>query len=111
MVNELYELLKDLGETSIYENEELESYVLYEFKHEKPYNIIKENDHTYILSGEKLETLLKRTKFNSEEAELRFARKLKNLGVDEELSALGAKDGDIIKILDYEFEYNERLDY
>ena len=40
---------------------------------------------------------------------LRFARKLKNLGVDDELKSLGAKEGDIVKILDQEFEYEERL--
>ena len=107
----LLELLENAKEENIYENNEMENYVLYEFKNEKPYEIIRENDHTWVLSGEKLELLLKKTKFNSEEAELRFARKLKNLGVDEELMKLGAKDGDTIRILDYEFEYNERLNY
>ncbi len=107
----LLEVLNKTEEENVYEDEEMENYVLYEFKNEKPYEIVKENDHTYVLSGEKLELLLKRTKFNSEEAELRFARKLKNLGVDEELMHLGAKDGDTIRILDYEFEYNERLNY
>lgn len=109
-----YELSKILNETqseNLYEDNELENYVLYEFKNEKPYTITKINDNTYVLSGEKLETLLKKTKFNSDEAELRFARKLKNLGVDEELKNMGAKDKDIIKILDYEFEYSERLNY
>ncbi len=107
----LLEVLNETEEENVYEDNEMENYVLYEFKNEKPYEIVKENDHTYVLSGEKLELLLKRTKFNSEEAELRFARKLKNLGVDEELMKLGAKDGDTIRILDYEFEYNERLNY
>ena len=107
----LMNLLDSIGEEDIYTNEELESYVLYKFKNEKPYEIIKENDHTYILAGEKLETLFKKTKFNSDEAELRFARKLKNLGVDESLKEMGAKDGDTIRILNYEFEYSERLNY
>ena len=60
---------------------------------------------------EKLEKLLQKTKFNGEEAELRFARKLKSLGVDEELMNMGAKEGDVVRILDYECEYNERLNY
>ena len=52
-----------------------------------------------------------KTRFNSDEAVLRFARKIKGMGVDDELRSLSAKDGDIIRILDEEFEYNERLDY
>lgn len=109
-----YELMKqveEVKEDNIYENTELESYVLYEFKNEKPYTITRENDHTWVISGEKLEKLLQMTKFNSEEAELRFARKLKNLGIDEDLTKMGAKEGDIVRILDYEFEYEERLNY
>ena len=106
----LNELVNSIEENT-YEKEEFESYILYEFKNEKPYTITKENDHTYILSGEKLELLLKKTRFNSDEAALKFAKKLKNMGVDDELKKMGAKDGDTIKILDEEFEYNERLNY
>lgn len=98
-------------EEKIYEDKEFESYVLYEFKKEKPYTITKENDHTYVITGDKLELLLKMTRFNSDEAALKFARKLKNMGIDEELRNLGAKDGDTIRILDQEFEYSERLNY
>lgn len=98
-------------EEKVYEDKEFESYVLYEFKKEKPYTITKENDHTYVITGDKLELLLKMTRFNSDEAALKFARKLKNMGIDEELRNLGAKDGDTIRILDQEFEYNERLNY
>ena len=36
-------------EEKVYEDKEFESYVLYEFKKEKPYTITKENDHTYVI--------------------------------------------------------------
>ena len=42
-----------------------------------------------------------------EEAISRFAKKLRNMGVDEELEKLGVEEGDTIKILDYEFEYTK----
>ena len=86
----------------------MEDYVLYEFKNEKPYRIIKDNE-TWVVTGDNLEKLLKMTRFNSDESALRFARKLKRLGVDDELKALGAKEGDTVRILDQEFEYEERL--
>ena len=47
------------------------------------------------------------TKFESDEAAKRFAKKLKNMGVDEELERLGAKPGDEVSILGYIFEYKE----
>ena len=47
------------------------------------------------------------TKFNTDEAANRFANKLRKYGVDDELRNLGAVEGDIIRILDFEFEYKE----
>ena len=44
-------------------------------------------------------------KFNSDEAIMKFAKKLTKLGVDDRLEEMGAKQGDIVKILDYEFEF------
>ncbi len=109
LIFKLKEILESMPEEKLYESNEFEDYVLYEFKHEKPYKIERYGDHTWILKGEELEKLLKMTRFNSDESALRFARKLKNLGVDDELKELGAKEGDTVRILDQEFEYEERL--
>ena len=89
-----------------YEPERFESHVLYKFKEEKPFNI-NHMGNEWIITGEKVEKLLKMTRFSSDEAALRFASKLRKMGVDEELRKLGAKEGDNIRILDYEFEYKE----
>lgn len=108
LIYKLKELLLSIPDEDPFEQSEFEDYVLYEFKHEKPYQI-KRNGNKWIVTGEKLEKLLKMTRFNSDESALRFASKLKNLGVDDELKSLGAKTGDIVVILDKEFEYEERL--
>ena len=47
------------------------------------------------------------TKFTSTTAAYRFANKLKKLGIDSELKKLGAKEGDTVHILDFEFEYRD----
>ena len=57
--------------------------------------------------GDKVEKIFKMINFNTEEAISRFAKKLRNMGVDEELEKLGVEEGDTIKILDYEFEYTK----
>ena len=108
LIYKLKTILESLPEVNLYESNEMEDYVLYEFKHTKPYQITKEGN-TWVVSGKDLEKLLKMTRFNSDESALRFASKLKRLGVDDELKSLGAKNGDIVRILDQEFEYEERL--
>jgi len=108
LIFKLKTMLEELPEVNLYESNELEDYVLYEFKHNKPYQITKEGN-VWVLSGSELEKLLKMTRFNSDEAALRFASKLKRLGVDDDLKSLGAKNGDTVRILDHEFEYEERL--
>ena len=45
------------------------------------------------------------TKFEEEEGVLRFARKLKKMGVEDELERLGAQPGDDVSINDYLFTY------
>lgn len=109
LIFKLKELLESLPEEEIYKKNEFEDYVLYEFKHEKPYKIERIGESKWKVTGPELEKLLKMTRFNSDESALRFASKLKALGVDEELKSLGAKEGDTVQILNQEFEYEERL--
>lgn len=99
-------MLDDIKEEKLYEDDKIESHVLYKFKKEKPFTITKENDY-WIVRGDSVEKLFKMTKFNSNDATLRFAKKLKNMGIDDELKKLGAISGDTVRIMDYEFEYVE----
>ena len=98
------DLLDEIEVTPLEDDENYEDYVLYKYKKEEPFTIEKEND-IFIIKGESIEKLFRMTKFNSDEAVLRFAKKLSRMGVDEKLEQLGAKQGDIVKILDVEFEY------
>lgn len=109
LMHHINETLKKIPDSNVYTSSEFEDYVLYEFKNTKPYKIRKENENTWVLEGEELYKLLKMTKFNSDESTMRFAKKLKNMGVDDELKELGAEEGDIVKILDFEFEYEDRM--
>ena len=47
------------------------------------------------------------SRLDTDEAILRFSNKLRKMGIDDELRELGAKDGDDIRIMDYEFEFKE----
>ena len=107
LINALSELVKNTKEEVLYDEDIQEKHVLYKFKQEKPFTIIKENDHTFVIKGEKVEKIFKMINFNTEEAISRFAKKLRSMGVDEELEKMNIQEGDIIKILDYEFEYTK----
>ena len=100
------DLVDKVQEEPLYEESEYLSHVLYKFEKTKPYTITKDGD-TYVIHGEEIERLFKMTRFSSEEAILRFAKKLRNLGIDEELEKMGAREGDIVKILDFDFEYRK----
>lgn len=107
IIKVLSDLVKNTKEEVLYEEDIQEKHVLYKFKQEKPFTIIKENNNTFVIKGEKVEKIFKMINFNTEEAISRFAKKLRTMGVDEELEKLGVQEGDIIKILDYEFEYTK----
>lgn len=83
-----------------------ESHVIYKYQEETPFKIFKEKDG-FRIKGDKIEKLLKMTWFASDEAYRRFSNKMKKMGIEEKLREMGAKNGDMIYILDYEFEYRE----
>ncbi len=105
VVNRLADILDEIPEKPLYEEEKFESYILYKFKKEEPYTITRDSDGTWIVKGKEVEKLLEMTKFNTEEAISRFANKLRKMGIDDKLVELGVQEGDIVRILDYEFEY------
>lgn len=106
VINNIADMLDKIEQKPLYEENQIESHVLYKFKKEKPFSITKDSN-AWIVKGENIEKLFKMTKFNSNDATLRFAKKLKNMGIDDELKRLGAINGDTVRILDYEFEYVE----
>ena len=105
VIDYLSDLLDTIKEEKLYEDEIFEDHVLYKFKEEEPYTIEKEDD-VFVIKGEEIEKIFKRTKF-TDEGIVRFSKKLRRLGVDDKLAELGAKDGDMVRILDFYFEYHE----
>lgn len=102
----LKQILDTIQEEAIYQDEEYESTIVYRFKNEKPYTITKE-DGIWVIRGKEIEKLFAMTRFDQEEAVLRFARKLRGMGIEEELERLGAKRNDEIQINDYIFEFKD----
>ena len=102
----LADMLDNIEKLPLYEDEEIESHVLYKFEREQPFTITHEGNE-WVIRGKEVEKLLKMTRFTSDEAANRFANKLRKMGIDDKLRELGAQEGDTIRILDFEFEYQE----
>ena len=102
----LADILDKTPKEPLYEEEKFESHVLYKFKEEQPFRIYKDGD-TFVVAGDEIEKLLKMTWFASDEAFMRFSRKLRKLGIDDKLKEMGIEEGDTVRILDYEFEYKD----
>ncbi len=100
------ELLDKTPEFLLYDESEMEEEVYYGFdEEEKPFEISRDDDATWVLSGEKLIKLFNMTNFDRDESVMKFARQLRGMGVDEALRARGAKDGDLVRIGKFEFEF------
>ena len=106
VINYLADLVENTNEEEMLEEEKFETHVLYKFKEEQPFTIVKDGN-VWVVKGQGVEKLLKMTNFNSEEAYSRFAKKLRNMGIDEKLEQMGIQEGDIVRILNYEFEYTK----
>ena len=101
LINILNEKLKEIPEVKLYNEAD---YKLYKFVDKAPYTITRDGN-IWIVKGKEIETLLKMTRFEEDEGALRFARKFKGMGIEDELERLGAKPGDEVQILDYMFTF------
>ncbi|VQB88622.1 GTP-binding protein [Streptococcus pneumoniae] len=100
------ELLDKTPEFLLYDESDMEEEAYYGFdEEEKAFEISRDDDATWVLSGEKLMKLFNMTNFDRDESVMKFARQLRGMGVDEALRARGAKDGDLVRIGKFEFEF------
>lgn len=104
VLTKLADMLDELPNVPLYEEEAFESHVLYKFKKEEPYTITKEDD-VWVVRGDEIEKVIRMTNFATEEALERFGKKIRKMGIDDRLMELGVQEGDLVRILDFEFEY------
>lgn len=88
--------------------EDISDHVIYKHQEEEdPFEVTRDPDGAFVLYGNKIEKLFKMTNFNHDESIQRFSRQMRVMGVDQALRDRGAKDGDTVRILQYEFEFIE----
>ncbi|RTE08050.1 GTPase ObgE [Paenibacillus whitsoniae] len=88
---------------------EQEERKVYRFEKEEDNEFsIRRVNETFVIDSPSIEKLIKRTNFSTPDSVARFARILRNMGVDNELRKRGAVHGQTIQIGDFEFEFDEK---
>ncbi|MBH5317144.1 GTPase ObgE [Paenibacillus sp. GSMTC-2017] len=90
-------------------NDERKVYV-YEKKEDITFTIHRE-DEVFVVESDGIARMMKRMNLNSYDAVMRLARIFRKLGIDDALRKKGAKDGDMVRVVDYAFEFFEGSDY
>ena len=100
------DLLKDAPIFPIYKEEEKEVVINLD-ESEEIFDIVKEKEHLFIIKGERVERTYDLINISTDEGMMRLITYLNKIGVDQKLKDMGAKDGDIVKLKEFEFEYFE----
>lgn len=101
VMKKCYEILSEIPKTDLVISEE-ELYIPEEkrFTYE-----IQKGDGLFEITGSFVDRLFDAVNIHNADSMRYFMRVLKNKGVIEELKEMGIKDGDIVRLNDFEFEY------
>ncbi len=105
LFNRAYEVLNRTPKVELETPEETIAYYTLE-EDEEPFVVYKEEDR-FIVEGKQVEELMRKINFSDYESLAYFHLNLKKIGVDDELKRQGIKNGDIVQIFDWEFEYED----
>ena len=103
LFNRIAEVLKTIPKEEL---EEIDKTAYYTMEEEDGWTVRREGSY-FVVEGKDIEKLMRRINFSDYESLGYFHLSLKKLGVDAELRRKGIKEGDIVKIFDWEFEYEE----
>lgn len=103
LIKYVSELLKTLPKEDLLEYEEKK---VYKLKEKDDYTIRRE-DGMYIIEGEPVERIMRRVNIADNESLYYFQKNLDELGVNKRLKEMGIQEGDIVKIIDYELEWED----
>lgn len=99
---EISKLLKDIPKEEFEVTNEIAHYTLED--DETDFSVTRDGK-AFVVTGKAIEKVMRRVNFSDYESLAYFHQMLKKLGIDAELRRQGIKEGDIVKIFDWEFQY------
>ena len=103
LIKHVSELLKTLPKDDFIEYETRKVYKM----EDKDEYTIRKDGKMYVIEGEPVERIMRRVNIEDNESLYYFQKNLDALGVNERLKKMGIQEGDIVKIADYELEWEE----
>ena len=103
LIKHVSELLKTLQKEDLLEYEDKK---IYKLEEKDDYSIRKE-EGMFIIEGEPVERIMRRVNIADNESLYYFQKNLEALGVNKRLKEMGIQEGDIVKIADYELEWED----
>ncbi len=97
--------LKELPKEDLIDG--VEDKVIYTLKEDNIGFDIKVEDDMYVITGPSVERLMGRINLNDNESMHYFHKMLEKIGVNDALKKLGVKEGDTVKIVDWELEWSD----
>ena len=103
LIKYVSDLLKTLPKEELLEYEDKK---IYKLENKDNYTIRKE-EGMFVIEGEPVERIMRRVNIDDNESLYYLQKNLDELGVHEKLKKMGIKEGDIVKIADYELEWED----
>ena len=103
LIKYVSDLLKILPKEELLEYEDKK---IYKLENKDDYTIRKE-EGMFVIEGEPVERIMRRVNIDDNESLYYLQKNLDELGVHEKLKKMGIKEGDIVKIADYELEWED----
>ena len=101
------DLLEKTPQFPLYDEQEeqLENKVYTLPDDESEFEIKHPTQNTWVITGDKIIKFYKMTNISTDDGMMKLLTKLRKLKVDDKLEELGAKDGDLVMLDDFTFEY------
>lgn len=109
LIKKTYELVKTTPEFPLVDMDEIEEVATFGFEEDRDTNAftIRKEKGVFIVEGDNIERIYKKINISTDEGVMRLATILNKMGVEDALRKNGIKDGDTVRLCDFEFEYYE----
>jgi len=104
LLNRVSEVLKTLPKEELVEAEER---VVYTLEDDKDDFTVRKEGEIFIIEGKAINRLMGRINIDDNESMYYFQKNLKSLGIEDELKRQGVQEGDLVKVLNWTFEWYE----
>ena len=103
LLNRVIQVLKELPKEELIE---IKQHKVYTLEEDEPFTINRK-DGIWVVDGPAVQQLMRRVNLEDNESLYYFQKCLEELGVNEKLKKVGVKEGDTVKVVDWELEWYE----